>query len=271
MRVSNESARATTDEATDRGGTRPPLAGGDGLVRIQLPRRPMPCRDHRGFEDRLRPGEAVSNARGASTVIRHAGESAPLAIGLLPIAVIEPAVLALLVSTVRRAPLRAPRLEPTPFGAVALSAVAALADPERRTAPHGPAMPLVEKELPDRCHPASKAGLDRPDRSWQALSAAWRSLTGPTHEPPAAPTVGGFLLRLCRARYPIAPSPPPSAGRPDDAEDYPTGVHSETTFPGDRLQRARAFDSSVIAAFHRGVWLSSWTVGCTTVRGSAVH
>ena len=118
-------------------------------------------------------------------MIRHAGLNSPKPIGPLPVTMIESPFGALLVTAVGLAPLLASGFETTTLRTVPLATVAALADPERRTALRSGATSLMEKKLPALCHPASKAGLDRTSRSWQVDShvGTWRSLTGPTHKP----------------------------------------------------------------------------------------
>jgi hypothetical protein len=92
-------------------------------------------------------------------LIRHAFYAAAAAIPLLPVTMIQPALVALLMTVVGGATLPAPHMAPTPGRAVPLPAIAAPADPEHRPAIRVPAKPLPENNFPPNRHPHLQAAF----------------------------------------------------------------------------------------------------------------
>ena len=110
------------------------------------------------------------------TLIRHARPaSPPISIFALPVAMVESSFQAPLVAAVGAAPLLQSRLSTASGAAVALSAIAVLADPEHRVASSAAANPLPENYFAVGRHPCPHAGLDNGNRSWQVRTSfdAW--------------------------------------------------------------------------------------------------
>lgn len=110
------------------------------------------------------------------TLIRHA-HPARLAVSILPLAVamVQPSFRAPLVPAIGAASL----LDSGPIAAsgaaIALSAIAVLADPEHLVAFAALANPLPENHFAMSRHPCTPAGLDNGNRSWQVRTSfdAW--------------------------------------------------------------------------------------------------
>jgi hypothetical protein len=92
-------------------------------------------------------------------LIRHAFYTAAAAISLLPVTMIQPALVALLMTMVGGATLPAPHMAPTLGRAVPLPAIAAPADPKHRPAIWVPAKPLPENNFPRNRHPQLAGGF----------------------------------------------------------------------------------------------------------------
>lgn len=100
-------------------------------------------------------------------MIRHAGLEPPPP-RALTVAVIEPALGALLVTAVGRAALASPRLGPADETAIALSTIAASAQPEQGPAVGIQTHPLPKNEiLAVQRHPLCARGFDNDANSWQ--------------------------------------------------------------------------------------------------------
>jgi hypothetical protein len=110
------------------------------------------------------------------TLIRHA-HPAGLAVSILPlpVAMVQPSFRAPLVPAVRSASLLQPGLSAASRAAIALSAIAVLADPEHLVAFAALANPLPENHFAMSRHPCTPAGLDNGNRSWQVRTSfdAW--------------------------------------------------------------------------------------------------
>ncbi len=90
-----------------------------------------------------------------------------LPVGALAVAMIEPALPALLVPAVSRAVLPEPGFGATGRAAIALPAVAVRADPEHRLAPRTAADPQPENHFPMNRHRSPPAGFDNGNGSCQ--------------------------------------------------------------------------------------------------------
>jgi hypothetical protein len=113
------------------------------------------------FEPRKAQGREGRRAeQGVATLIRHAHTREAPPVLPLAVAVVEPPFLTPLVPAVGRTTLLAPRLAPTPLGAVPLAPIAGAAYVEHRTASLPSAKTLVEKDLLGVGHRTRTAGLD---------------------------------------------------------------------------------------------------------------
>ena len=135
-------------------------------------------------------------------MIRHAFYAAAAAIPLLPVTMIQPALIALLMTVVGGTTLPASHMTATLGCAVPLTAIAAPADPKHRPAIWVPAKPLPENNFPRNRHPHLHAAFDNGSGSCQGktysgLSSSWHE--GRLQRTPAARYSGGFFL--------IPPSP----------------------------------------------------------------
>ncbi len=93
-------------------------------------------------------------------MIRHAALRLAIAVGLLPVPMIEPAFGASLVSQIGATPLPESRAVTAGQTAIALSAVAVQAEPEHGKASLRAANPLPENYFAVIVHLPSQAGLD---------------------------------------------------------------------------------------------------------------
>ena len=100
-------------------------------------------------------------------MIRHAGRRVALPVGALAVAMIEPALQALLVPAVSRAVLPEPGFGATGRAAIALPAVAVRADPEHRLAPRAAADPPPQDHFSMKRHRSPPAGFDNGNGSCQ--------------------------------------------------------------------------------------------------------
>ena len=103
-------------------------------------------------------------------MIRHR-RLCPLSAGALPVAMIEPAFHALLVAAVGGTALAAAGLGAAIAAAIALSAVAVLADPEHCVANNARTNALTKNDLAMTIHVRPEAGLDNGNRSWQGKTS----------------------------------------------------------------------------------------------------
>jgi hypothetical protein len=101
----------------------------------------------------------------------HAAVCLAAAICLLPVAVIQAALDALLVAAIGTAPLLESDLAATSGTAVALSAITVPANAEHRLAAAAAADPLVENGCVNR-HARRTAGLDNGCESWQVRTSS---------------------------------------------------------------------------------------------------
>ena len=108
-------------------------------------------------------------------MIRHASFLPAAPIRALPVAMIQPALGAALVSAVGAASLLEPRLVAAGEAAIALSSVAVLTDPEHRVASTAAANPLPKNDFVAKSHARPQAGLDNGGRSWRVRTSfvAW--------------------------------------------------------------------------------------------------
>jgi hypothetical protein len=104
------------------------------------------------------------------TLIRHARPAAP--VFPLAVAMIESAFRASLVAAVGAATLPGTGLGPAGRTAIALSPIAAPADPEHCVASSTEANPLTKDDLAMTIHAHREAGLDNGDRSWQVRTSS---------------------------------------------------------------------------------------------------
>jgi hypothetical protein len=130
-------------------------------------------------------------------LIRHAFYAAAAAIPLLPVTMIQPALVALLMTVVGGATLPAPHMAPTLGRAVPLPAIAAPADPKHRPAIWVPAKPLPENNFPRNRHPHLQAAFDNGSgscqgRTYSGLSSSWHE--GRLQRTPLLDTAGFFLI-----------------------------------------------------------------------------
>jgi hypothetical protein len=93
-------------------------------------------------------------------LIRHAAQQPPATVRTLAVAMIQPALDALLMTTVGRALLPAPHLAPARCRAIPLPAVAAHANPKYRPALRVAAKPLPENNFSVNRHLPLQAAFD---------------------------------------------------------------------------------------------------------------
>ena len=93
-------------------------------------------------------------------LIRHASWGVTLAVGTLPVAMIEPALRTPLVAAVGSTVLSPPGCTAAHRAAIALSAITVLTDPEHRTTSIAAANPLPQNHFAMNRHASSQAGLD---------------------------------------------------------------------------------------------------------------
>jgi hypothetical protein len=104
-------------------------------------------------------------------LIRHARPAAPFAVGTLPVAMIEPAFEAPLITTVGSTALLAPGFRAASRTAVALPSIAVRANPEHRLAPRAAANALPEKHFSMSLHPPTPADFDNGNGSCQGRTS----------------------------------------------------------------------------------------------------
>lgn len=109
------------------------------------------------------------------TLIRHAGLRAAMPVGALPVAMIEPALGALLVTAVGLAVLPAARLAAAIQAAIAMSAITARTDKEQRVTFAPETNPRTENHFASNGHASSLRGFDNGNGSWQLRTSfdAW--------------------------------------------------------------------------------------------------
>ena len=104
-------------------------------------------------------------------MIRHARPAPALAVVLLPIPVVEPALRALLIAAVGRPVLPAPGFGATNRAAIALSAIAMSTNPEDRLASLAAANALPENHFSMNRHPPGQADFDNGNGSCQGRTS----------------------------------------------------------------------------------------------------
>ena len=104
-------------------------------------------------------------------LIRHARPAAPLAVGALPVPMIEPAFEASLVTAIGSAALLTPGFLPTSRTAIALPSIAVGANPEHRLAPLAAANALPENRFAMSLHPPKQADFDNGNGSCQGKTS----------------------------------------------------------------------------------------------------
>jgi hypothetical protein len=104
-------------------------------------------------------------------LIRHASWRVTLAVGTLPIAMIEPAFRTPLVAAVGSAVLSPPGFPAAHRAAIALSAITVLTDPEHRLTSTAAANPLPQNHFARKRHARHKRRLDNGSRSWQVRTS----------------------------------------------------------------------------------------------------
>jgi len=100
-------------------------------------------------------------------LIRHARPAVTLAVGALPVPMIEPALRTLLVATIGGAVLPNSGLGSTSLAAIALPAVAVRANPEHRLASLAATNPRPENHFSMNRHRSPPAGFDNGNGSCQ--------------------------------------------------------------------------------------------------------
>jgi hypothetical protein len=100
-------------------------------------------------------------------LIRHTAIEPAMAPGALPVAVIEPALGALLVPAVGGAALATTRLAATIEAAIALPSIAPTTEPEHGSAFGIETHPLPKNNLAVRSHPLCRRGFDNGADLWQ--------------------------------------------------------------------------------------------------------
>ena len=130
-------------------------------------------------------------------LIRHASWRVTLAVGTLPVAMIEPALRTLLVAAVGSTVLSPPGFTAAHRAAIALSAITVLTDPEHRMTSTAAAKPLPQNHFARKRHARRRRRLDNGSRSWQVRTSLMR----------------GDLLRVarpgpCRCKRPGPNTPP---------------------------------------------------------------
>src|SRR5579864_3933541 len=103
-------------------------------------------------------------------LIRHASRPVTLAVGTLPIAMIEPALRTPLVAAVGSTVLSPPGFPAAHRAAIVLSAITVLTDPEHRMTSTAAANPLPQNHFARKRH-ARRRGLDNGSRSWQVRTS----------------------------------------------------------------------------------------------------
>jgi len=103
--------------------------------------------------------------------IRHANWRVTLAVGTLPITMIEPAFRTPLIAAVGNAVLSAPGCTAAHRAAITLSAITVLTDPERRMTSTAAANPLPQNHFARKRHARRKRRLDNGSRSWQVRTS----------------------------------------------------------------------------------------------------
>jgi len=113
-------------------------------------------------------------------LIRHAGHRLALAVPPLPVAMVQPSFRTPLIVAVGATPLLAPGGGAAGGAAVALAAVAMLADPEHFVAFASKANPQTENRFPINRHACPWAGMDNGSQSWHARMSfdSWRPVEG---------------------------------------------------------------------------------------------
>jgi hypothetical protein len=134
-------------------------------------------------------------------LIRHARPAPTLAVLLLPIPVIEPALQTLLIAAVSRPVLPAPCFGAARRAAIALPAVAMCTNPEHRLALKAAAHALPENHFSMNRHPSTQADFDNGNGSCQGrTSFNGRLLTKVAESEPRCWN-GGVLLPPSKPQY----------------------------------------------------------------------
>lgn len=126
-----------------------------------------------------------------------------LAVGTLPVAMIEPALRTLLVAAVGSTVLSPPGFAAAHLAAIALSAVTMLTDPEHRMTSTAAANSLPQNHFARKRHARPRRGLDNGSQSWQVRTSLLRgdllrvARLGPCRCKRRVPT----LLPPCRRSY----------------------------------------------------------------------
>jgi len=107
-------------------------------------------------------------------LIRHASWGVTLAVGTLPVAMIEPALRTPLVAAVGSTVLSAPGRTAAHRAAIALSAITVLTDPEHRLTSSAAANPLPQNHFARKRHARPRRGLDNGSQSWQVRTSLLR-------------------------------------------------------------------------------------------------
>jgi hypothetical protein len=121
--------------------------------------------------------------------------SLPLAIEALAIPMIEPPLLALLMTAVGLTALLAAGFLAAPQAAITLPAITMTAQIKNGTATGQMTNPLAEDGWAGLGHRSPEAELDNRRQSWQdTLTVGWRSWIGPPIKNPGCSNNRGFLL-----------------------------------------------------------------------------
>ena len=143
---------------------------------------------------RLRFDDTVRTGGGNGRLIRHA-EATAFPVVPLPVAVIEPPLLALLVLLVGILPLLTALFLPASVAAVPVAPVTMTTDPEHRPTANTPANPSAQEFLAGPPSPPYAAGGDNREPSWQSrshLQMTWGRFFGPVQKNPIAACDRGF-------------------------------------------------------------------------------
>jgi hypothetical protein len=126
-------------------------------------------------------------------LIRHAGRRVALAVCTLPVAMIEPAFLALLVSTIGGTALLPPGFRPASPAAIALPAITVRTNPEHCLASLAATNSLPEDHISMNCHPPTQADFDNGNGSCHGRASFNGGLPMKVAEPEPCRSNGGVL------------------------------------------------------------------------------
>lgn len=145
---------------------------------------------------------------GLGTLIRHTFWVTAATIPLLPVAMVQPPLGALLMTAIGGAMLTDPRLGPARLAAIALSPVATGADRERRPTVQITTMSQLKWNFPMNRHRPARAAFDKDNGSWHGKTTPlWPSDMKVIQPDPVASNNGVHLSapRKLQHRFPLRP------------------------------------------------------------------